>query len=73
MDDIRWGSTGFCADGFVIQDNHGYTKNDGKSVADKNVVEQTAPPNYRWGAFITGTGELTKTGEEDDNANWLST
>ncbi len=68
MDDIRWGSTGFCADGFVIQDNHGYTKNDGKSVADKNPVEQTAPPNYRWGAFITGTGELTKVGQEDDNA-----
>jgi outer membrane autotransporter protein len=68
MDDIRWGSTGFCADGFVIQDNHGYTKNDGKSVADKNPVEQAAPPNYRWGAFITGTGELTKVGQEDDNA-----
>ena len=46
MDDIRWGSTGFCADGFVIQDNHGYTKNDGKSVADKNpAVEETAPPS----------------------------
>jgi outer membrane autotransporter protein len=70
MDDIRWGSTGFCADGFAIQDNHGYTKNDGKSVADKNpAVEQTAPPDYRWGAFITGTGELTKTGEEGDNAD----
>ena len=72
MDDIRWGSTGFCADGFVIQDNHGYTKNDGKSVADKNMVEQTAPPNYRWGAFITGTGELTKVGQEstdDPGAN----
>jgi len=68
MDDIRWGSTGFCADGFVIQDNHGYTKNDGKSVADKNPVEQAAPPSSRWGAFITGTGELTKTGQEDDNA-----
>ncbi len=67
MDDIRWGSTGFCADGFVIQDNHGYTKNDGKSVSDKNMVEQTAPPNYRWGGFITGTGELTKTGEESLN------
>ncbi len=67
MDDIRWGSTGFCADGFVIQDNHGYTKNDGKSVADKNVVEQTAPPNYRWGGFITGSGELTKTGDESLN------
>ena len=68
MDDIRWGSTGFCADGFVIQDNHGYTKNDGKSVADKNPeVEQTAPPNYRWGGFITGTGELTKTGDESLN------
>jgi outer membrane autotransporter protein len=70
MDDIRWGSTGFCADGFVIQDNHGYTKNDGKSVADKNpAVEQTAPPDYRWGAFITGTGELAKVGEEGDNAD----
>ncbi len=68
MDDIRWGSTGFCADGFVVQDNHGYTKNDGKSVADKNPVEQVAPPNYRWGSFITGTGELTKVGQEDDNA-----
>ena len=67
MDDIRWGSTGFCADGFVIQDNHGYTKNEGKSVADKNMVEQTAPPNYRWGAFITGSGELTKTGDESLN------
>src|SRR5581483_1569226 len=67
MDDIRDGSTGFCADGFVIQDNHGYTKNDGKSVSDKNEVEQTAPPNYRWGAFITGTGELTKVGEESEN------
>ena len=68
MDDIRWGSTGFCADGFVLQDNHGYTKNDGKSVADKNPeVEQTAPPNYRWGGFITGTGELTKTGDESLN------
>jgi outer membrane autotransporter protein len=69
MDDIRWGSTGFCADGFVLQDNHGYTKNDGKSVNDKNMVEQTAPPNYRWGAFITGTGELTKVGDEGENAN----
>ena len=68
MDDIRWGSTGFCADGFVLQDNHGYTKNDGKSVADKNPeVEQTAPPNYRWGGFITGTGELTKVGDESLN------
>ena len=68
MDDIRWGSTGFCADGFVIQDNHGYTKNDGKSVADKNpAVEETAPPSTRWGAFITGSGELTKTGEESEN------
>ena len=45
-----------------------YTKNDGKSVADKNPeVEQTAPPNYRWGGFITGTGELTKTGDESLN------
>ncbi len=68
MDDVRWGSTGFCADGFVVQDNHGYTKNDGKSVADKNPVEETPPPNYRWGSFITGTGELTKVGQEDDNA-----
>ena len=68
MDDIRWGSTGFCADGFVIQDNHGYTKNDGKSVADKNpAVEETAPPSTRWGGFITGSGELTKVGEESEN------
>ncbi len=67
MDDIRWGSTGFCADGFVIQDNHGYTKNDGKSVQDKNPVEQVAPPNYRWGTFITGHGELTKVGNESLN------
>ena len=69
MDDVRWGSTGFCADGFVIQDNHGYTKNDGKSVADKNPVEETAPPDYRWGSFITGTGELTKVGDEDANGD----
>ncbi len=69
MDDVRWGSTGFCADGFVIQDNHGYTKNDGKSVADKNPVEETPPPDYRWGSFITGTGELTKVGDEDANGD----
>ena len=50
MDDIRWGSTGFCADGFVIQDNHGYTKNDGKSVADKNpAVEESRSSEHALG------------------------
>ncbi len=69
MDDIRAGATGFCNEGFTIQDNHGYTKNDGKSVADKNpAVEQQSAPDTRWGSFITGSGELTKTGEEGDNA-----
>ena len=33
-----------------FQDNHGYTKNDGKSVADKNPVEQAAPPETIAGA-----------------------
>ncbi len=51
MDDVRWGSTGFCADGFVVQDNHGYTKNDGKSVADKNPVEETAAAQLSLGFF----------------------
>ncbi len=69
MDDIRAGATGFCNEGFAIQDNHGYTKNDGKSVASKDVVQQQqAPADTRWGSFITGSGELTKTGEEGDNA-----
>ena len=69
MDDIRAGATGFCNEGFTIQDNHGYSKNDDKSVASKDVVQQPAPPaDTRWGSFITGSGELTKTGQEDDNA-----
>ncbi len=31
-------------------------------------MKRPLPPNYRWGSFITGTGELTKVGQEDDNA-----
>ena len=68
MDDIRAGATGFCNEGFTIQDNHGYSKNDNKSVASKDVVQQPAPADTRWGSFITGSGELSKTGEEGDNA-----
>jgi outer membrane autotransporter protein len=67
MDDIRAGSMGFCAEGFAIHDNNpGMSKNEGKSVTDKSVVEQQAPPNDRWGVFITGTGEVTNVGHEGD-------
>jgi|CZKQ01.1.fsa_nt_gi outer membrane autotransporter protein len=72
MDDIRAGSNGFCADGFVPQvSGKDYTKDsDGKgSLPDKNTRDVYTPaPDNRWGVFVTGTGDFVNVGNNDSNA-----
>src|ERR1700693_1455156 len=72
MDDIRAGSSGFCAAGYTPQViSQGYSKDfDGKTtLLDKNPTPAFVPaPENRWGVFVTGSGEYVKVGDEDDNA-----
>jgi outer membrane autotransporter protein len=72
MDDIRAGSNGFCADGFVPQvSGKDYTKDsDGKgSLPDKSTRDVYTPaPDNRWGVFVTGTGDFVNVGNDDSNA-----
>lgn len=72
MDDIRAGSNGFCAAGYVPQvTTQGYSKDfNGKTVLpDKNPAPAFVQvPENRWGIFVTGSGEYVKVGDEDDNA-----
>jgi outer membrane autotransporter protein len=72
MDDIRAGSTGFCAAGYAPTTvGPGYSKeSDGKAVLDKNPPPAFVPaPENRWGVFVTGTGEFVNVSEEDFNAH----
>ena len=72
MDDIRAGSNGFCANGFVPQvSGKDYTKDsDGKgSLPDKSTRDVYTPaPDNRWGVFVTGTGDFVNVGNDDSNA-----
>jgi outer membrane autotransporter protein len=72
MDDIRAGSNGFCADGFVPQvSGKDYTKeSDGKvSLPDKSTRDVYTPaPDNRWGVFVTGTGDFVNVNNNDSNA-----
>lgn len=72
MDDIRAGSTGFCATGYVPQEtNQGYSKDsDGKVVLpDRNPAPAfLQAPENRWGFFVTGSGAYVKIGDDDRNA-----
>jgi outer membrane autotransporter protein len=72
MDDIRAGSNGFCADGFVPQvSGKDYSKDsDGKgSLPDKSTRDVYTPaPDNRWGVFVTGTGDFVNVGNDDSNA-----
>jgi outer membrane autotransporter protein len=73
MDDIRAGSNGFCANGFVAQvSGKDYTKeSDGKvSLPDKSTRDVYTPaPDNRWGVFVTGTGDFVNVGNDDTNAH----
>ena len=72
MDDIRAGSNGFCANGFVPQvSGKDYSKDsDGKgSLPDKSTRDVYTPaPDNRWGVFVTGTGDFVNVGNDDSNA-----
>jgi outer membrane autotransporter protein len=71
MDDIRAGSNGFCAAGYVPQViSQGYSKDSGgKGVLDKNPAPAfVQAPENRWGIFVTGSGEYVKVGDDDANA-----
>ncbi len=72
MDDIRAGSNGFCANGFVPQvSGKDYSKDsDGKaSLPDKSTRDVYTPaPDNRWGVFVTGTGDFVNVGNDDLNA-----
>jgi outer membrane autotransporter protein len=67
MDDIRKGSRGFSASGFVIDGSTpnfsgslaGPTGPEGKS--GPSVMQST--PENRWGVFVTGLGEFTNVGD----------
>lgn len=71
MDDIRAGSTGFCANGYQARETGGYSKGaDGKSTLDKNPTPAFVPtPENRWGVFVTGSGDFVNVGNHDDNAH----
>jgi autotransporter-associated beta strand protein len=62
--DVRQGATGFSDSGFAVNDRrerHETREYDGKTMVDtsgKEVVTPLAVPDYRWGFFISGTGEL---------------
>jgi autotransporter-associated beta strand protein len=70
MDDIRAGSSGFCANGYQVQES-GYSKGaDGKTLLDKNPTPAFVPsPENRWGVFVTGSGDFVNVGNHDDNAH----
>jgi outer membrane autotransporter protein len=71
MDDIRAGSTGFCAAGFAPQvTGNTYSKDaGGKAVLDKNPAPAFVPsPENQWGIWVTGRGEYVTVGNGDDNA-----
>jgi outer membrane autotransporter protein len=72
MDEIRAGSTGFSASGFTVRGN-GRDTNDGKTSIATTAPEKQSPlfnpsPENRWGAFVTGAGEVANIGNEDMNA-----
>ena len=71
MDDIRAGSTGFCASGYQAQETGGYSKDsDGKVAIDKNPTPAFVPtPENRWGFFVTGSGDFVNVGDHDSNAH----
>jgi autotransporter-associated beta strand protein len=71
MDDIRAGSTGFCANGYQAQETGGYSKeSDGKVALDKNPTPAFVPsPENRWGIFATGSGDFVNVGDHDLNAH----
>jgi T5SS/PEP-CTERM-associated repeat protein len=71
MDDIRAGSTGFCANGYQAQETGGYSKDsDGKVAIDKNPTPAFVPtPENRWGFFVTGSGDFVNVGDHDSNAH----
>jgi outer membrane autotransporter protein len=56
--DVRNGATGFSDSGFAVRDK-GYSK-DKQSMDGKEVLPSVpvAPPDKRWGLFITGSGEF---------------
>jgi outer membrane autotransporter protein len=73
MSEARGGSSGFSDSGFAVTDSHGTRNYDGKSVVSadgkssiglegKDIKETTEPlvegEQYRWGFFISGTGEI---------------
>ncbi len=64
MDDIRAGSNGFSANGFVATTS-GKDYSGGKGVSDGKMVlprseasALTPAPENRWGVFVTGTGQF---------------
>ncbi|MEY2496366.1 MAG: hypothetical protein QOJ45_2858 [Verrucomicrobiota bacterium] len=72
MDEIRDGSTGFSASGFTLRGN-GRDYSDGKTSIASTSSEKQSPlfnpsPENRWGAFVTGAGEVVNIGNEDMNA-----
>lgn len=72
MDEIRAGSTGFSARGFTLRGN-GRDYRDGKTSIASTSPEKQSPlfnpsPENRWGAFVTGAGEVANIGNEDMNA-----
>ena len=71
MDDIRAGSTGFCANGYQARETSGYSKeSDGTVALDKNPTPAFAPsPENRWGFFVTGSGDFVNVGDHDINAH----
>jgi hypothetical protein len=76
MDDIRAGSTGFCAAGFApqISGKETYSKDSsGKATLEKNPAPAFVPtPENRWGIWVTGRGEYVDVGNDDDNATGYS-
>jgi outer membrane autotransporter protein len=74
MDDIRAGSSGFCANDFAPQvvgrDYSGGKGADGKMVLnDKQAQDVYVPrPDNRWGVFVNGSGDFVTVDNEDFNA-----
>lgn len=71
MDDIRAGSNGFCANGFVPRTQDYSKSSDGKAtIADSTVAPSFIPcPDNRWGIFAIGTGDFVDVGNNDSNAH----
>jgi outer membrane autotransporter protein len=70
LGEVRQGANGFSDSGYAVTDSRGAQNYDGKSTMSldgkssvegkesKEVVETAIAPEYRWGFFISGSGEF---------------